>query len=66
MRRAANKAQRQSTYEHRTRQTPASTREQEFNEALERVYRIYGTDLSAFFRDVQREQKEQLVKRSEE
>jgi hypothetical protein len=35
------------------------TREKEFHEAVEKVYRKYGTDLPAFYRDVQRE----LVKR---
>jgi len=36
----------------------ASTREQEFNEAVERVYRKYGNNLSAFYRDAQKEQLE--------
>lgn len=36
-------------------------REREFREALERVYRKYGRDLSAFLRDIQKE-KELLKK----
>jgi hypothetical protein len=32
-----------------------ATREKEFNEAVDRIYRRYGTDLSAFTRDVQKE-----------
>ncbi len=46
------------------RRRPATTRERrekEFHEALERVYRRYGSDLSAFLRNVQRERE--LVKR---
>lgn len=31
------------------------TREQELTEAVERVYRKYGSDLPAFIRDVQRD-----------
>ncbi len=31
------------------------TKDQEFDEAVERVYRFYGSDLSAFARDVQRD-----------
>jgi hypothetical protein len=30
-------------------------REKEFRDAVERVYRRYGRDLSAFFRDVKKE-----------
>jgi len=40
----------------------AQEREREFSEAVERVYRKYGNDLSAFLRDVQREKE--LVKRA--
>jgi hypothetical protein len=39
----------------------AKTRDEEFREAAERVYRLYGSDLSAFYRDAQRE----LTKRDE-
>jgi hypothetical protein len=35
-------------------------REKEFSEAVDRIYRRYGSDLSAFTRDVQKE----LQKRS--
>ncbi len=43
--------------------TPKSVqdREKEFSEAVERVYRKYGNDLSAFLRDIQKERE--LVKR---
>jgi len=34
---------------------PANAREQELREAAERVYRQYGSDLSAFYRRAQRE-----------
>jgi hypothetical protein len=34
-----------------------SQREREFSEAVERVFRRYGTDLSAFARDVQRDMR---------
>jgi len=40
-----------------------NTRDKELSEAFERVYRRYGSDLSAFHRDVQREQREHLIKR---
>lgn len=33
----------------------ASTRDQELREAAERVYRQYGSDLSAFYRRAQKE-----------
>jgi hypothetical protein len=36
-------------------QKPPSTRDRELNEAAERVYRQYGNDLSAFYRNAQRE-----------
>ena len=39
----------------------AERRRKEFNEAVERVYRIYGNDLSAFLRNIQREKE--LVKK---
>jgi hypothetical protein len=39
----------------------AQEREKEFSEAVERVYRRYGNNLSAFLRDVQREME--LLKR---
>ena len=38
---------------------PQKAQEKEFNKAVERIYRKYGTDLSAFRRDVQ----SQLAKR---
>jgi hypothetical protein len=41
--------------------TTKERREKEFHEAVERVYRKYGNDLSAFLRNVQRERE--LVKR---
>ena len=41
-----------------------STRDKEFDEAVERVYRKYGSDLSAFVRDFQRDV--QKVHRSSE
>jgi hypothetical protein len=45
----------------RSQQQPEkpNTREKEFSEAIERVYRHYGNNLTAFFRDAQKE----LVKR---
>lgn len=41
--------------------TLPTKREREFREAVERVYRKYGRDLSAFLRDIQKE-KELLKK----
>jgi hypothetical protein len=41
--------------------TMREKREKEFQEALNRIYRKYGNNLSAFLRDVQREKE--LVKR---
>ena len=39
---------------------PLSKRERELRDAVERVYRRYGNDLNAFYRDAHREaQKEQ-------
>jgi len=38
-----------------TPQKTVNTRDNEFKEAAERVYRHYGTDLSAFYRDIQKE-----------
>lgn len=42
-------------------ETVKSKREREFQEAVERVYRKYGRNLSAFLRDIQKE-KELLKK----
>jgi hypothetical protein len=36
---------------------PASTKEQDLSEAAERVYRRYGSDLPAFYRNAQRERE---------
>lgn len=41
--------------------TTKEKRKKEFHEAVERVYRRYGNDLSAFLRNVQRERE--LIKR---
>jgi hypothetical protein len=41
--------------ENSTPQKTANTRDTEFDEAVERIYRHYGSDLSAFYRDVQKE-----------
>lgn len=46
--------------EHPTVKSAPNTRDQELIEAAERVYRKYGSDLPAFYRDAQRER---LVKR---
>lgn len=43
---------------------PLSKREKELREAVERVYRVYGTDLSAFYRDAHRESQKELEKRT--
>jgi len=57
MKKAADNKQQAET---KRQPTPSrSTREKEFDEAVERVYRRYGTDLSGFHRDVQKE----MVKR---
>jgi len=41
---------------HRTRlQAPRPTEQQQLKEAVERVYERYGSDLSAFLRDVKKE-----------
>jgi hypothetical protein len=42
-------------HENTSPQKPATTNEQERREAAERVYRHYGSDLSAFYRHAQRE-----------
>lgn len=44
-----------------TQPKSALDREKEFTAAVERVYRKYGNNLSAFLRDVQREKE--LVKK---
>jgi hypothetical protein len=62
----AREKQHEGQQEINSRQKPASAREREFNEAVERVYRRYGSDLSAFYRDVRRAQRAQLVKRGSE
>jgi hypothetical protein len=36
---------------------PVSTKDQNLREAAERVYRRYGSDLSAFYRHAQRERE---------
>ena len=46
---------------HDVNKTLPTKREREFREAVERVYRKYGRDLSAFLRDIQKE-KELLKK----
>lgn len=51
----------------RPRPTPAQSksaqeREKEFSEAVERVYRKYGSNLAAFLRDVLKEKE--LVKKA--
>jgi hypothetical protein len=40
-----------------TAKSPTRTRDKELIEATERVYRKYGSDLSAFYRDVQKERE---------
>lgn len=45
------------------RANPSSRQEKELRDAVERVYRRYGTNLTAFYRDAHREaQKEQEKK----
>ncbi|HUY15717.1 MAG TPA: hypothetical protein VMX16_19130 [Terriglobia bacterium] len=41
--------------ERRIERPVSSKREKEFRDAIERVYRRYGRDLSAFLRDVKKE-----------
>jgi len=36
-------------------QSPKTTTDEQFKEAVERVYERYGSDLSAFYRDVKKE-----------
>lgn len=43
---------------------PLSKREKELREAVERVYRRYGTNLRAFYRDAHREAQKELEKKS--
>jgi hypothetical protein len=62
----AKERQHEGQQDSNQQQKPASAREREFNEAVERVYRRYGNDLSAFYRDVRRAQRAQLVKRGSE
>ena len=64
MNRPATESQNENQQQDTSQRKPASTREREFNEAVERVYRKYGNDLSAFYRDVRRAQRDQLVRRS--
>jgi hypothetical protein len=45
----------ESRTDKQTGSKPLSAREKELREAIERVYRRYGTDLPAFYRDVQKE-----------
>ena len=46
-------------------QQPSRKQGRELRDAIERVYRRYGTDLNAFYRDAHREaQKEQLEKKA--
>jgi hypothetical protein len=48
-----------ATIERRSTRTlkskPPSTRKKDLREATDRVYRVYGTDLSAFYRDLRKE-----------
>lgn len=41
----------------------ADKRQRELREAIDRVYRKYGTDLSAFFRDAHREAQRESEKK---
>jgi hypothetical protein len=43
---------------------PISKREKELREAVERVYRRYGTDLKTFYRDAHREAQKESEKRA--
>jgi len=43
---------------------PLSKREKELREAVERVYRKYGTNLTAFYRDAHREAQRESEKKS--
>jgi len=43
---------------------PSSKRERELREAVERVYRKYGTNLTAFYRDAHREAQRESEKRA--
>jgi hypothetical protein len=42
---------------------PLGKREKEVREALERVYRRYGTNLTAFYRDAHRDSQKDMEKR---
>jgi hypothetical protein len=55
-------AERTTNTENETR--PSNKREAELREAVERVYRRYGTNLSAFYRDAHRESQKDIEKRS--
>lgn len=59
MTKPAKEKQPETTQQPPQQPTSVSTREKEFEEAVERVYRRYGNDLAAFHRDVQKE----MVKR---
>ena len=41
---------------------PLGKREKEVREALERVYRRYGTNLTAFYRDAHRDSQKDMEK----
>jgi len=43
---------------------PLSKRERELREAVERVYRRYGTNLAAFYRDAHREVQKESEKKA--
>jgi hypothetical protein len=43
---------------------PPSKREQALREAIERVYRRYGTNLAAFYRDAHREAQRESEKKA--
>jgi hypothetical protein len=43
---------------------PLGKREKEVREALERMYRRYGTNLTAFYRDAHRDSQKELEKRT--
>jgi hypothetical protein len=43
---------------------PLGKREKELREAVERVYRRYGNNLTAFYRDARRESQKELEKRT--
>lgn len=43
---------------------PLSKRDQELREAVERVYRRYGTNLTEFYRDAHREAQRESEKRA--